>query len=140
MNAMPPTAQPNPSPALVVYDGDCFFCQNYAALVRLKASVGPVELLDARSDDPRVADYWRQGYDLNEGMLFVYQGRVFHGHDATRMLAALSSTDTLFSTFNRLALSHPIAARLSYPVFKLGRFASLMLRGKRLLDDPRRKG
>lgn len=138
-HAMPPPAQPHQSPALVIYDGDCFFCQNYAALVRLKESVGPVELLDARSDDPRVADYWQRGYDLNQGMVFVYNGRVFHGHDATRMLATLSSTDTFFSAINRLTLSNPVAARLSYPLFKLGRFASLVLRGKRLLDDPRRK-
>jgi predicted DCC family thiol-disulfide oxidoreductase YuxK len=133
------TTQPNETPALVIYDGECFFCQNYAALVRLKASVGTVELLDARSNDPRVAAYWQQGYDLNEGMLFVYGGRVFHGHEATRVLATLSSSDTLFSALNRLALSSPIAARLSYPLLKLGRLASLTLRGKRLLDDPRGK-
>ncbi|MDQ2151376.1 DUF393 domain-containing protein [Alcaligenaceae bacterium C4P045] len=136
---MSSTAERHPSAALVIYDGDCFFCQNYTALVRLKEAVGPVELLDARSGDPRVAAYWHQGYDLNEGMLFVYNGRIFHGHEATHMLATLSSSDTLFSTLNRIALSNPIAARLSYPFLKLGRLASLAVRGKRILDDPRRK-
>lgn len=127
------------TPALIIYDGDCFFCQNYTALVRLKETVGAVELLDARSGDPRIAAYWHQGYDLNEGMLFVYKDRIFHGAEATHMLATLSSSDTIFSTINRLALSNPIVARLSYPFLKLGRLASLAVRGKRMLDDPRRK-
>jgi hypothetical protein len=32
-------------------------------------------MLDARSGDPRVDQFWGQGFDLNEGMLFVYQGK-----------------------------------------------------------------
>jgi hypothetical protein len=61
--------------ALIVYDGECILCQSYARLLRLRETVGKVELLDARSSDPRVSSYWRQGYDLNEGMLFVYRGK-----------------------------------------------------------------
>jgi predicted DCC family thiol-disulfide oxidoreductase YuxK len=123
--------------ALIIYDGNCFFCQNYARLVRLRETVGPVELLDARSGDPRIADWWRKGYDLNAGMLFVHQGRVFHGHEAVQALAALSGSSTPFNRLNRLALSNARVARLAYPLLKLARRASLAVRGRPLLDDPR---
>lgn len=122
--------------SLIVYDGDCIFCQNYVRFVRLRETVGKVELLDARSDDPRVAAYWRQGYDLNQGMLFVHQGRVFHGHEAVNVLANLSSGSTLFNRLNRALLSDAALARMIYPLLKLGRRATLLMRRRRLLDDP----
>jgi predicted DCC family thiol-disulfide oxidoreductase YuxK len=123
-------------PALVVYDGECLFCRNFAQLLRLRESVGPVELIDARAGDPRVLEYQRQGYDLNQGMLFVWQGRVYHAAAAMQMLAALT---TPVSWFNRLAaavFSHPPAARLLYPVLNGGRMLLLAMRGKGLIKSP----
>jgi len=122
--------------ALVVYDGECIFCRNVARLIRLRDSVGPVELVDARSADPRVLAYQRQGYDLNQGMLFVWQDHVYHGAAAMQMLAALT---TPVSWCNRLAaalLSRRAAARLLYPVLNGGRMLLLMLRGKGLIRPP----
>ncbi|TIL36059.1 MAG: DUF393 domain-containing protein, partial [Mesorhizobium sp.] len=115
--------------ALIVYDGDCIFCQNYVRFARLRDAVGPVELLDARSGDPRVVGFQRQGFDLNEGMLFVFEDRVYHGEEAINLLAILSSSSTLFGWLNRRILSNRTAARLIYPALKLGRRATLRLRG-----------
>jgi predicted DCC family thiol-disulfide oxidoreductase YuxK len=122
--------------ALIIYDGDCIFCSNYARLVRLRETVGKVELLDARSDDPRIATYWRHGYDLNEGMLFVYGGRVHHGADAMHVLASLSGSSTWFSRLNRSILSNRVTATLLYPLLKLGRRVTLLARGKSLMARP----
>ena len=123
-------------PSLIVYDGDCVFCNNYVRLLRLKQSIGAVELLDARSDDPRVQQYWREGYDLNEGMLFAYRGKVYHGDEAVNVLAGLSSDSTLFNRINGLVLSNARSAKAIYPLLKLGRHVVLLLRGKRLLKSP----
>lgn len=122
--------------ALVVYDGECIFCQNYTRLIRLRDSVGAVELLDARSGDPRVVAYQRQGYDLNEGMLFVHCGVVHHGSDAVHALAVLSSSSNLFSSLNRRVLSTRVTARLFYPVLKAARRLTLLLRGRGLIARP----
>jgi predicted DCC family thiol-disulfide oxidoreductase YuxK len=128
------TARPMPQePSLIVYDGECIFCQNYVKFMRLRETVGPVELLDARSDDPRVRQFWQQGLDLNSGMLFVYQGRTYHGHEAISTIASLSSDSTFFNRFNRLALSNRRGAALIYPLLKAGRRATLLLRGRKLL-------
>ncbi|HXV29095.1 MAG TPA: DCC1-like thiol-disulfide oxidoreductase family protein [Sinorhizobium sp.] len=119
--------------ALIVYDGDCVFCQSYVRFMRLRETVGPVELLDARSGDPRVAGFQRQGYDLNEGMLFVFDDRVYHGDEAVNLLAILSSSSSLFGWLNRAILSNRTAARLIYPLLKFGRRVTLRLRGRPLL-------
>ncbi|MEE2859416.1 MAG: DCC1-like thiol-disulfide oxidoreductase family protein [Paracoccus sp. (in: a-proteobacteria)] len=121
--------------ALIVYDGDCIFCQNYVKLVRLRDMVGKVELLDARSDDPRVRDFQRQGYDLNEGMLFVHRGRVHHGSDAVHMMALLSSSSDSLNRLNRRLLSNPKVAKAIYPALKLGRRATLFLRRRSLIPQ-----
>lgn len=125
-----------PESALIVYDGDCIYCQNYVKLVRLRETVGKVELLDARSGDPRIADFQRRGYDLNEGMLFVYKGVVHHGADAVHTMALLSSSSGLVSRLNRSLLSNRTLTRLVYPFMKAGRRATLALRGRGLIPDP----
>lgn len=121
------------APALIVYDGDCIFCQNYVRLVRLRETIGNVELLDARSGDPRIAEYRSQGYDLNEGMLFVWSGRVHHGSDAVHVLSGLSTDTGWFNRLNRAVFSSRAAATLLYPLLKLGRRATLFARGKSLI-------
>jgi predicted DCC family thiol-disulfide oxidoreductase YuxK len=124
-------------PALVVYDGECIFCQNYVKLVRLREAVGKVELLDARSGDPRVAAFKRQGYDLDEGMLFVWKGRTYHGADAVHVLAGLSGDSGWFNRLNAAVFSSRAASRILYPLLKAGRRATLLVRGRKLIADSR---
>lgn len=123
------------STALVVYDRHCIFCQSYVRFMQLRETVGSLELLDARSGDPRVAEFQRQGYDLNEGMLFVLGDRVYHGDEAVNLLAILSSSSSLFAILNRAILSNRTAARLIYPALKLGRRVTLRLRGRPLIPS-----
>jgi predicted DCC family thiol-disulfide oxidoreductase YuxK len=122
--------------ALIIYDGDCIFCQNYARYVRLRETVGRVELLDARSNDPRLSTYWQRGYDFNEGMLFVYKGSVYYGSDAVHVLAGLSSPISWFNRLNRAIFASRTVSRVLYPLLKLGRRAALFASGKTLIKGP----
>lgn len=124
-------------PSLIIYDGECVFCQNYVRFVRLRDTIGKVELLDARSDDPRVERYWGEGYDLDEGMIFVHRGRVFHGAEAVNVLASFSSGSDLLNRANAAIFRSPATARLVYPLLKLGRRLTLKARGRRLLAADR---
>lgn len=121
---------------LVVYDGECIFCQNYVKYMRLRKTVGPVELLDARSDDDRVTRLWRSGFDLNHGMVFVYGGEIYHGDRAIQTLALLSSKSSLFNRLNKTIFRHSRVAAAMYPLLKLGRRVTLAVRGKRLMVSP----
>ena len=120
--------------SLIVYDGECIFCQNYVKFLRLRQTVGKVALIDARSDDPRVKQLQSQGYDLNEGMIFRYHERIYHGDEAVNMLAILSSSSNIVSWLNRRLFSNRAVARLAYPLLKAGRRATLFVRGKSLIE------
>lgn len=122
-------------PSLIVYDGECVFCQNYVRFVRLREAIGAVELLDARSADPRIKRLWQDGYDLNQGMVFVHRGRVFHGAEAVQVLASFSSSSGPFNRLNAAIFNSASMAKLLYPALKLGRRLTLKLRGRRLLPD-----
>lgn len=126
--------------SLIIYDGDCVFCNNYVRLLKLKEAIGEVELVDARSGDPRVERFWHEGYDLNQGMLFIHKGRVYHGDEAINVLASLSSNSTIFNRINGAVLSNVQTARVLYPLLKLGRRFVLLVRGKKLLRHPAELG
>ncbi|WFU66726.1 DCC1-like thiol-disulfide oxidoreductase family protein [Bradyrhizobium brasilense] len=123
--------------ALIIYDGECIFCQNYVRLLRLRERIGRVELVDARSGDPRIAQYCC--YDLNEGMLLIYGEGTYHGAEAIHVLATLSSTSTLFNRLNQAILSNPATARWLYPLMRAGRNLTLALRGKPQISRGDRK-
>jgi predicted DCC family thiol-disulfide oxidoreductase YuxK len=114
--------------ARLIYDGACIFCDAYVRLLSLREAVGPVELIDARSRDPRLRAYESAGYDLNEGMLFDYNGTVYFGADAVYALAALSTPVSAFNRINGALLSKRHVARFFYPIFKFCRTITLKLR------------
>ena len=122
---------------LVIYDGECSFCTAYARLIRLREALGPVELLSARSDDPRVGHYEALGYALDEGMLVVSGDAVHAGAHAMQWLALHSPAETPFEKLQHAVFRHRTLARLLYPLLKLGRRAWLMLRGRRLIRSTR---
>ena len=122
--------------SLIIYDGECVFCQNYVRFLRLKKAVGDVELLDARSGDPRIAAYWKEGYDLNEGMLFVHRGNIFYGAEAVHVLATLTGSQDWLNRLNGRLFSSRGTARLLYPALKAGRRLTLLLRGRSEIRVP----
>lgn len=120
---------------LIVYDGECIFCQNYVRFFRLRDAIGDVELLDARSGDPRVSALWAEGYDLDEGMIFIHQNQIFYGSEAIHILSTLSSKSGLFNRLNAAIFRSPTLANTVYPALKLGRRLTLKVRGRKLLRD-----
>ena len=122
--------------ARLIYDGACIFCDAYVRLLALREAVGPVELIDARSGDPRLRAYESAGYDLNEGMLFEYNGTVYFGADAVNILATLSTPVSTFNRINGALLSKQPVARFFYPMFKFCRTITLKLRRVPKISGP----
>ncbi|MDJ0944220.1 MAG: DCC1-like thiol-disulfide oxidoreductase family protein [Kiloniellales bacterium] len=116
--------------AVVVYDGECPFCTRYAGLVRLREAVGPVTLLDAREGGPLVSRLSAAGYDLDEGMVLLYGGQIYHGGDCMHMLALLSGGGGAVNRLCAAVFRNPGTARRLYPVLRAGRNAVLRLLGR----------
>jgi hypothetical protein len=73
-----------------------------------------VELVNARDGDPRVRAVQKAGYDLDEGMVVLWQDEVFFGDGAVHLLATLSSEEGgLFDRIQRVVFADPRRAAVS---------------------------
>lgn len=115
----------------LIYDGECPFCSRYARLTRLRETIGPLRLINARETTPEVKAAIEAGYDLDRGMLLSLDGELYHGADCMNRLALLSSRSTLFNRLAYALFRHERFSRLAYPVLRAGRNAAL-----RLLNRP----
>jgi predicted DCC family thiol-disulfide oxidoreductase YuxK len=111
--------------ATIIYDGDCPFCSEYVRIIRLKRSVGEVQLINARSGGVAVAQARDQGFDLNQEMVLIYRGRLYGGPDCLHMLALLSTRAGVVNKTIALLFSRPTIARLAYPILRAGRNLTL---------------
>ncbi|MGB1581608.1 MAG: DCC1-like thiol-disulfide oxidoreductase family protein, partial [Nevskiales bacterium] len=87
-------------PLQLVYDGECPFCTRYVKLLRLRETVGELELISARSMHPLVAEVLQQGFVIDDGMVLKMQGRYYHGDDCLHVLAMMSSQRGWFNRIN----------------------------------------
>lgn len=113
----------------IFYDGQCPLCRAYTRMLRLRDAVGRVELIDARSGDPRVTILRRAGVDLDRGMAVRHGGRLYHGAAAMQLLAILSRPGGPL----RWLLKSPRRAALLYPLLRAGRSLLLRLSGRKPL-------
>ena len=118
---------------LIIYDGECTFCNAYTQRLKLQQSVGEVELLSARSNDARIQHFVERGYDLDEGMLVVTQNDIYAGAAAMHWLSPHTSGVGFFEAMQSVIFSRRWLANFLYPFLKLGRRVWLALRGRALI-------
>jgi predicted DCC family thiol-disulfide oxidoreductase YuxK len=122
-----------PDGLVVIYDGECPFCSNYVRVLTLRESAGAVHLVDARLKPALAARLRSDGYDLNQGMVALYGGRVYFGAECVNLLALLSAPSSAFNRINRAVFRSRILSRTLYPVLRCGRNLTLKLLGRRML-------
>lgn len=116
--------------AWLVYDGDCPFCSRYVKYMRLRESVGALDLVNARDGGPLVEEIVRAGLDLDEGMVLKLGGRYYHGADCIHALALLSGEADWFNRINAAIFRSPGLSRALYPLLRAGRNTVLRLLGR----------
>ncbi len=119
----------------IVYDGECPFCSRYIGVLRLRDVAGPVRLIDARSGDAAAARFQQMGFDLNDGMVVEYAGRVHHGADGLHLLAMLSTASGTFNKLNATVFRSTAASKLLYPALRAGRNLTLRALGRSKIDS-----
>ena len=130
------TSTPGTNPQVsIVYDGECPFCQQYTHLLRLRASAGEVKLVDARSGDPLVQEVIQRGFDLDEGMIVTIADRFYHGADAMRVLALLSTRSGWFNRLNYFVFRSRSLAAFLYPLLRTCRNLALRVLRRKAINN-----
>lgn len=115
---------------LIIYDGECIFCDNYVKMHKMRLAIGQVSLVDARSNHPAVEACWQLGYDLNAGMIFSFENKIYFGADAINQIALLTEKLGFWQKIINAFFRSKFIAKLCYPLMRAGRGLVLLVRFK----------
>lgn len=124
----------------VVYDDDCPFCRNYCKLVRLKETVGQVELVDARQESELMNEITELGLDIDQGMVVKIKDKLYYGSDAIHILSLLSSRSSLFNRFNYHMFRSKKVSSILYPFLRECRNLALWMLRIPMIDNLGKSG
>ena len=120
----------------LIYDGECPVCTVYSGAVDVdRKDAAGVRRINARSDDALVRRAKEAGLDLDEGMVVVHKGQLYHGADALHLMAKLAPSTGFRNRLNRLVFGSRTVSRLSYPVLRGGRNLLLRMLGRTKIRD-----
>lgn len=128
-------ADAGPGEAVLVYDGDCPLCSHFARLVRLRAAIGTVRLVDARDGGPEVKRLRAAGFDLDRGNVFSFGGRDYFGEEAVVAIAVMGGLSGPAGRAIAWTLSNPRRARALYPLLRTARNTALWIKGSPQLAE-----
>ncbi|MGH1469877.1 MAG: DCC1-like thiol-disulfide oxidoreductase family protein [Cellvibrionaceae bacterium] len=114
----------------LLYDGECPVCSNYVAFVKFKERVGEIEVMDCRQFPEIVTIARASGYELNDGMILIVEGRLYYGKEAVHQMALLSGETGIFNRFQSLLFRYKFVSTLLYPLMVMGRKCLLFLIGR----------
>jgi len=118
-----------PANAALVYDGECPFCTRFATMVRLRAAVGEVALVDARAGGPVVERLRAKGIDLDRANVFSFGGRDYVGAEALTAIAMLAGLGGGMGKAFAWVMRGPRRARMLYPTLRGLRNLALKIKG-----------
>lgn len=120
----------------LIYDGECPVCTAYSCSVDVdEGKASGIKRINARSDDALVKQAKEAGVDLDEGMVVLHDGKMYHGADALNVMAKLAPDRGFGNRLNKLLFSNPTISRVSYPVLRAGRNTLLKILGRKKIRD-----
>jgi predicted DCC family thiol-disulfide oxidoreductase YuxK len=130
-------AQDKQDDLALIYDRECPVCTAYSCSVGVDESqAAGIRRINARDgNDELVRQAKEAGLDLDDGMVVVHRGKLYHGADALNIMARLAPRRGLGNRLNRLFFGNPTIARLSYPILRAGRNTLLRLLGRKKIKD-----
>src|SRR5436190_11708114 len=117
----------------LIYDGECPVCTAYSCNV--DAGSSQLKRVNARSVTPEVQRALDEGIDLDEGMVVLYQGKLYHGADAMHRMALLAPNSGIRNRLNRLFFGNLAVARAIYPTLRAGRNTLLYILGRKKIAE-----
>lgn len=122
---------------VVVYDGECPFCKQFANYLSMKAIYGELLLVNARSSPELQAKCKGAGFDLDEGFLVIAEGQLIFGTDGMRRLAVLPWIHTGVSHSMKFLFRPGRSGERVYAILAFGRRVLLRMMGRKTLAEDR---
>ena len=134
-NMASPTPLLDAAPIMLVYDKECPACHNFSIMVRIKESIGRLELVDAREDTPIMQEITQAGLDIDNGMVLKMGDQLYYGSDAIHALSLISSRSGVFNRLNYWVFKSKRVSHVLYPVLKAGRAVLLKIMRKSKINN-----
>lgn len=128
---MKTVAQPKVN--ILLYDGQCPFCNNLVQYWQLQNKVDNLALKNAREEPELVEHYRELGYSINDGIIFDWDGTIYFGDRAIYIVSSLTKHKNL-SKLLVILFRNRMSANILYSTMKLGRLFTLKLLGRKDVD------
>jgi len=120
---------------LLVYDKECPACDTYCQIVKIRETVGDLQLIDAREKSEVLEEITQLGLDIDQGMVLKMGGQLYYGSDAMHALALISSRSDLLNLINYWIFKSKSVSSWLYPVLRLFRNLLLKMLGKTKINN-----
>lgn len=118
----------------ILFDGDCMYCSDFARVMSLRSTLGSLQLVNLRDHAELNTRLRELGFEPNEGMMFKHGTDIYYGADAVHVLSVASKSSGLWGVLAHFLFKNPARVRAVYPLMKLGRRITLMVRGRKLIQ------
>lgn len=125
---------------LLVYDRECPACNFYCLVVKIRASVGDLRIVDARENSEVLHEITAQGLDIDQGMVLKMGDQLYYGSDAIHALALIGSRSGIFNRINYWVFKSKTISSILYPVLRSLRNLLLKILGKSKINNLGIKG
>ena len=117
----------------IIYDDGCPVCSYYISISHIEEKYGKVNLIKARNNQ-KILDFLKlENINVNEGMIVVFDKKIYFGSDAINIISILGKKDSLINNVIINIFKYRIISQLFYPLLKLGRRLLLFILGKKLI-------
>ena len=117
----------------IIYDDGCPVCSYYIEFSHIKKKYGKINYIKARNNQVILDFIQSLNLDINEGMIVVFEKRIYYGHNAVNLISILGEKDTFKNTVVISIFKYKIISKLLYPLLKLGRRILLFIIGRKLI-------
>ena len=125
---------------VLVYDGGCPFCRQFALATELRGGIPLLELRDGRADHDLRSGLKARGLDLARGAVLLDGDQAWHGAEAiSELCRRLAPSGPLLQLLRGL-FAVPGRAKRLYPLLLLARRLALQWKGLPEDPDPIRSG
>jgi len=120
---------------LLVYDKECPACDAYCQIVKIRETVGDLQLIDAREKSEVLDEITELGLDIDQGMVLKMGDQLYYGSDAIHALALISSHSGLLNRINYWIFKSKSVSSWLYPILRLFRNLLLKMLGKTKINN-----